>query len=64
MDAMTLTRPISDNNPINLFLRYACRGGEIEPPAGFQVLTDEKHQLLRDERGAHLIDRREDNNNG
>lgn len=59
MDVMTLTRPVSDNNPISVLLRHARRGGEIEPSANFQLLTDEKQRLLRDERGAYLIDRKE-----
>lgn len=64
MEALILTRPISDNNPISLLLRHARRGGQIDPPAGYQLLTDEQLRLLRDERGAYLIDREEDNENG
>jgi len=64
MEALILTRPISDNNPISLLLRHARRGGQVVPPVGFQLLTDEQQRLLRDERGAYLIDREEDNNNG
>lgn len=64
MEALILTRPISDNNPISLLLRHDRRGGRVVPPVGFQLLTDEQQRLLRDERGAYLIDREEDNNNG
>ena len=64
MDALIITRPISDNNPISVLLRNARKSGQIDPPAGYQLLTDEKQRLLRDERGAYLIDREEENNNG
>lgn len=63
MDAITLTRPVGSYNPISLLLRRS-KGGTITPPANYQFLTDEKARLLRDERGAYLIDQKEDNNNG
>jgi len=53
-----ITRPI-DNNPITLLL---LRHGSVvlEPPAGFTFIVDENNKLLRDERGAYLLDIKEE----
>lgn len=53
-----VTRPI-DNNPITLLL---LRHGNVtlEPPGGFTFIADENNKLLRDERGAYLLDHKED----
>lgn len=53
-----LSRP-KDNNPITLLLMRMGKG-ELVPPTGTVFLTDEKQRLLRDERGAFLIENKED----
>ena len=61
--AAKIARPL-DNNPITLLMLRSGKDVVVTPPDGFQLLTDEQQRLLRDERGAYLIDREEDNNNG
>lgn len=53
-----LSRP-KDNNPITLLLMRMGKGALV-PPDGKVFLTDEKQRLLRDERGAYLIENKED----
>lgn len=56
--AMLLRRP-KDNNPITLLIMRIGKG-TLEPPAGSAFLADENQRLLRDERGAYLIENKED----
>ena len=56
--AMLLRRP-KDNNPITLLIMRIGKG-TLEPPTGSVFLTDENQRLLRDERGAYLIENKED----
>lgn len=49
-----------DNNPIALLLMRKGKSKVIEPPAGSAFLADENQRLLRDERGAYLIENKED----
>ena len=46
-----------DNNPITLLLMRKGKNAVIEPPTGYGFITDENNKLLRDERGAYLIDK-------
>lgn len=55
---MLLRRP-KDNNPITLLIMRIGKG-TLEPPAGSAFLADENQRLLRDERGAYLIENKED----
>jgi hypothetical protein len=56
--AALISRQI-DNNPITQLL---LKQGNtiIEPPDGFVFIADENQKLLRDERGAYLLDHEED----
>lgn len=54
-----LTRPF-DNNPITQLLLRRGRGEVIVPPDGYALLVEESNKLLRDERGAYLIEQKED----
>ncbi|MBQ7385052.1 MAG: hypothetical protein IJW04_00920 [Ruminococcus sp.] len=49
-----------DNNPITLLLMRKGKNAVIEPPAGYGFIADENNRLLRDERGAYLIENKED----
>lgn len=50
----TSVRPI-ENNSITLLLLWH-RGVTPEPPEGFEFIADENNKLLRDERGAYLLE--------
>ena len=54
-----LTRPL-DNNPITQLLLRRGSGTVIVPPDGYALLVEESNKLLRDERGAYLIEQKED----
>lgn len=49
-----------DYNPIHILLRRKGKSTIAEPPAGYAFLTDERKRLLRDERGAYLVENKED----
>lgn len=46
--AAQITRPL-DNNPITLLLLRSGKDVVVTPPAGYDLLTDERNRLLRDE---------------
>lgn len=49
-----------DNNPITLLLMRKGKNAVIEPPAGYGFIADESNRLLRDERGAYLLENKEE----
>lgn len=57
--AVIITREV-DNNPITLLLMRHGKNTVIEPPNGYVFITDETGKLLRDERGAYLLEIKED----
>lgn len=61
MANMAVLKPLpQDNNPITLLLMRKGKSKVIEPPAGSVFLADENNRLLRDERGAYLLENKED----
>lgn len=46
-----------DNNPITLLLMRKGKNAVVEPPTGYAFIADENNRLLRDERGAYLINK-------
>ena len=48
------------NNPITLLLMRKGKNAVIEPPAGYGFIADESNRLLRDERGAYLLENKEE----
>lgn len=61
--AAKIARPL-DNNPITLLMLRSGKGVVVTPPDGFQLLTDERNRILRDEQRNYLTDRKEVNTNG
>ena len=57
--AVLIPRP-KDNNPITLLLMRKGKIAVIEPPTGYAFIADENNRLLRDERGAYLIENKEE----
>lgn len=57
--AVLIPRP-KDNNPITLLLMRKGKNAVIEPPSGYGFITDENNRLLRDERGAYLLENKEE----
>ena len=49
-----------DNNPITLLLIRKGKNAVIEPPTGYGFIADESNRLLRDERGAYLLENKEE----
>ena len=49
-----------DNNPITLLLMRKGKNVVIEPPTGYGFIADESNRLLRDERGAYLLENKEE----
>ena len=49
-----------DNNPITLLLMRKGKNAVIEPPTGYGFIADESNRLLRDERGAYLLENKEE----
>ena len=49
-----------DNNPITLLLMRKGKNAIIEPPTGYGFIADESNRLLRDERGAYLLENKEE----
>ncbi len=61
--AAKIARPL-DNNPITLLMLRSGKDVVVTPPDGFQLLTDERNRILRDEQRNYLTDRKEVNTNG
>ncbi len=57
--AVSLPAP-KNNNPITLLLMRKGKSKAVDPPVGSVFLADENNRLLRDERGAYLIENKED----
>ena len=49
-----------DNNPITLLLMRKGKNAVIEPPTGYGFIADESNRLLRDERGAYLLENKDE----
>lgn len=61
MANMAVLKPLpQDNNPITLLLMRKGKNAVIEPPTGYGFITDENNRLLRDERGAYLLENKEE----
>lgn len=56
--AAKIARPL-DNNPITLLMLRSGKDVVVTPPAGYDLLTDERNRLLRDEQRNYLTDRKE-----
>lgn len=58
--AVIIARNI-DFNPITILLLNANKKKAVDeiPPAGYQLITDERNRILRDEQRNYLIDRKE-----
>ncbi len=61
--AARISRPL-DNNPITLLMLHSGKDVVVVPPAGYELLTDERNRILRDEQRNYLTDRKEVNTNG
>lgn len=61
--AAKIARPL-DNNPITLLMLCSGKDAVVTPPAGYDLLTDERNRILRDEQRNYLTDRKEVNTNG
>ena len=49
-----------DNNPKTLLLMLKGKNAVIEPPTGYGFIADESNRLLRAERGAYLLENKEE----
>ena len=43
-----------------VYMLFQGKNAVIEPPAGYGFITDENNRLLRDERGAYLLENKEE----